>query len=266
MSNKTVRAFFSLLVKIIFLCIVWGFFLQDKVGENYVIVFFYYPFIIYIPLIICSIGIVLECISGFLENTIRKQLKIVSVVTIVLGLVVSIVSLFSISSYNQREENIQKCVLLDQKYQVQNFVITPELTEDTSYRNIGSNSIALGNSFAYHTEMHYDGNDSFSLEISAYEFQNPPWLYTKKIQDYLEKEYFHWTVRLGYTGGERVEGDNNGKHYIALSNTCLDDMKNYSYTVVLVQDEDNISLLMLKTFYKKDYKVNVTDIIEQMTR
>lgn len=271
MNNKTVRAFFPSFFCLVFLCIVWGLVLQDKIGENYVLTFFYMPFIVYIPLAVCSIGIILWCVSSFTENKIQKGFRISAISLIALGIVFSFASIIGISAYNKTDKNIQLRASLNQKYTVQNFAETPALVEDSSYQNIDSNYIALGNAVAYHSEKNYICNTDkwFSLEISAYEFQNPPKIYKNRIQKYLEKEYFHWTARIGYSGGEYLKGEKNGKQYVLYSATHSDDTytgetRNYSYIAILVQDEDNISLMMLKAYYTKDYDVNFFDVIEKM--
>lgn len=270
-NNKTVRAFFPFFFSLVFLCIIWGFVLQDKIGKNYVLTFFYMPLILYIPLAICSIGIILWCISRFTENKITKRFRISAISLILLGIIFPFISLVCISIYNKQDKNVQQCTLLDQKYAVQNFADTPELVEDLSYPNIYSNYIALGSTFAYHSEKNYICNTDkwFSLEISVYEFQSPPQIYKKKLQKHLEKEYFHWTARTTYSNGEYVKGEKNGKQYILFSITHSDDTytgetRNYSYIAILVQNEDNISLMMLKTYYTKDFYVNFSDIIEKM--
>lgn len=271
MNNKTVRAFFSFFFCLVFLCVIWGGVLHDKMGENYVLTFFYMPFVVYIPLAVSSSGIILWCISNFTEDRIKKRFRISAISSIALGIVFSLVSLIWISAYNKAEKNIQLCTSLNQKYTVQNFADTPALVEDPSYQNTDSNYIALGNAVAYHSEKNYICNTDkwFSLEISAYEFQNPPKIYKNRIQKYLEKEYFHWTARIGYSGGEYLKGEKNGKQYVLYSVAHADDTytgetRNYSYAAILVQDEDSISLMMLKVYYTKDYDVNFSNVIEKM--
>ena len=270
MNNKKVRTFFPFFC-LVFLCVIWGLVLQDKIGEDYVLTFFYMPFIVYIPLTICSIGIILWCVSSFTENKIQKRFSFSAISLIALGIVFSFASIIGISSYNKTDKNIQLCASLNQKYAVQNFADTPALVEDSSCQNMDANFIALGNTVAYHSEKNYICNTDkwFSLEISAYEFQNPPQIYKSRIQKYLEKEYFHWTARIGYSGGEYSKGEKNGKQYVLYSVTQSDDtytgeIRNYSYIAILVQDKDSISLMMLKAYYTKDYDAEFSDVIEKM--
>lgn len=266
MNSKTVRSFLTSFITLFFLCIIWGFALQDKIGENYVTVFFGEPFAIKIPLTICSLGILLGCICGFLENPIKKRFRNTSIIIITLGLIFSLISVLAISIYSNQQENIQNSIELDQKYQIENYANTPMLTKDPSYKNIDSNFIALGKTYAYHTETNYvcKEDDMFSIEISAYEFRNPPRIYTKKIIDHLQKEYFQWITRIIYTDGEVSTGECNGNEYKYYFTTHTGERRNYSYFALLVQKEDSISLLMLKAYYTTDYEISIRNIIQKM--
>ncbi len=267
MSSKKVRAFMLLFAVLILLCIIWSFILEDKMGENYTFVLLFEPFVFLLPLSICTAGILLGLISFFFENKSRNKLQISSIVIISTGILCSIVTLIVIGVCSNQEKNIQKNIATEEKYQIQNFVSTPDLVEDKQYSiYYGSNYIVLGKSFAYHTEKEYNSSsdDMFNLEISAYEFENIPPLFTHKLQSYLIDEFFRWRVRIGYYEGKKVTGESNGKKYTYYLSVHEDEKRDYSYFAILVEREDAISLLMLSTYYTDNYGIDIQNIIEKM--
>lgn len=267
MNRKAVRAFIPFVVILATLCAIWSFVTEDKIGENYIFVFLFEPFVVYIPLGICTVGVLLGFISFFFQERTEKRLRIFSLIAVGFGFLFSIVSLILIGTSTNRDEMVHKNSVAEQKYQVQNFAETPILEEDTLYNQyIGSNYIAIGNHFAYHTEKEYVCNDDdlFSLEISAYEFENVPRLFRRRMKNYFTDEYFRWRTRIGYYDGKTFTGENSGKDYTYYLSVHEDEKRNFSYFAILAEDDNSVSLLMLSTYYTENYNIDISKIIETM--
>lgn len=266
MNSKTVRTFILFLGVLIGICMVWGFVLEDKLGTDYTFVWFFYPLVVYIPLAICTVGVLIGVVAFLLEGRQRKQVRIASFAVIGVGVFCSFAALMIMAHSTVKEEIRQKNIAAEQKYQVQNFASTPELSEDQEYSTFNfSNHIALGNRFAFHTERNYvsDDDELFSLEISAYRFENISRLQSRRICKLLIDDFFRWKARIGSYRGEKVEGEANGKEYTYYV-SVHEDNRSFSYFAILVKDKDTVSLLSLRTYYTQDYSIDIEHIIEEM--
>lgn len=267
MSRKAVKLFLFFFALLIVLCFIWSFLLGDRIGENYTTIFLFEPYVIYFPLIICMLGAFLGLIAFFLSDTLKKNLRISSIIIICVGVLSSLTAIISIGTATNKDENVYKNTVLEEKYKVQNLVSVPMLSEEqTPHSYPHSNYIAVGNQFAYHTENNYvcSEDNLFHLEISTYEFENVPYLFKKKLHRYLTDEYFRWRTRIGYYDGETVTGNSNGKSYTYYLSVQEDKERSFSYFAILVDNGNSISLLMLSTYYTNNYMLNINNIIETL--
>ena len=267
MNSKIVRTFMLFLGIIILLCLVWDFVLEDKMGRNYIYVWFLDILVVYIPLAIGTLGILAWVASFLFEDKLKKQVRMASFTVIGVAVLFFFSAFITMQASTYNDENKQKYVVAEQKFQVQNFVPMPGLEEEPYYGRPGiSNHIALGSHFAYHVERHYkcDKDDLFSLEISAYSFEKISKLSSRRICRLLTDEFFRWKVRIGSYDGDSVSGEANGKEYTYYVTVKEDEYRDFSYFAILVKDDDSVSLLMLRAYYKQDYSIDIENIIEKM--
>ena len=267
MSSKIVRTFMLFLGIIILLCLVWDFVLEDKMGRNYIYVWFLDTLVVYIPLAISTVGILVWVASFLFEDKLKKRVRTASFTVIGVAVLFFFSAFITIQTSTYSDENKQKYVAAEQKFQVQNFVPTPELKEDLFYSRPNKlNHIALGSHFAYHVEKDYKSkeDDLLSLEISAYSFEKISKLSSRRICRLLTDEFFRWKVRIGSYDGDSVSGEANGKEYTYYVTVKEDEYRDFSYFAILVKDDDSVSLLMLRAYYKQDYSIDIEDIIEKM--
>lgn len=258
MNNQKLRGVLTLIGKIILLCIIWNFALKDDTGTYYIYTFVYKIFTIYIPLIIATIGILLSAVTTFINNRAEERMiRLCSIAIVLVAFLFSIITFFTIGTSSAKEETIKKKTASENKYQVENFTITPKLSDDMEIRATGSTTFSLGTYFAYYTNQRYVSEDDslFHLEMNAYELEDIPNGCTNVLSKYLEKNYFKNPTAIEEYDGKKYmyyyeEGDNQARKY--------------SYFLIFVQNGNNISLLELSCFYVNDYHVNISSIIDKL--
>ncbi len=265
MENNKTKAFIINFFKLILVCIVWSLFCSNPT-DNYIYVLFVEPFVLYLPLALVTIGVFLECLSAFFDESINKRISIFSkcITGIAILLSISMIMIFNVSK--AKDVNKQKNIAAESKYQVENFAKTPEMIEDSSYHYEGSNFFAFSNSFAFHKDQGYicEEDRLFDLSISAYEFENITPLFHKKIQKYLIDRYIEGHFKYLGANAKKITGEMNEKKYTYCLYTRNDGNRKYSYFFIIVEDKEDISSLMIDTYYVDNYSIDVSSIIEKM--
>ncbi|MGN0519880.1 MAG: hypothetical protein ACI4LB_03995 [Candidatus Fimenecus sp.] len=268
MSQTQTKVFLSAVFKIFVLCLAWSFSMKKADGFNAICAFVWKPFVLYLPLALITIGILIGCVADFLDDHIQKRIQKLSAIVIAFAIIVFMAMIFLLGKSNLKDINRQKNIASMDKYQVEHFAVTPELIEDTEISAEGSNYFAFQNSFCFYTNQRYvcAEEKKFDLELSAYELENIPRFCFQKMDRLLTEQYFERHFRyLGVTC-KQISGEQNGKEYIYANYERNDKATKYNYFVILVKNENQISLLALETYYIDHYSIDIPSIIEKMTK
>lgn len=266
-SKVNVKFFSILFIGIVVLCVVWNVVIEEKIGTNYIFSFFFEPIVVIIPLVIFSIGFLVATVSIILESDIKRFIRTLGVSLICLSFILSISSMTVILIEKNKECNIENFELMKENYSVDNLAVMPTLKQVERSIDHGTDYFALGNDFVFHSEEYFESDESeyFSLEVSIYKFIDIPNFYISSIKKNLEEEYFHRKFRVGnLDNAKSYYGTFNGKTYTYLQSQEFEYKRRYSYFVIIVEDETQLSLLMLKSYYADGYELNVEKIIEKM--
>lgn len=227
------------------------------------------PFVLYIPVVIITVGLVFFIVSLFVDKVKSKRaLKITAICVAAFGVAFSVSSFVVFSHTTADTETKIYKEYLDEKFNVANYIDMDGYVQDDIYK--GNNVIcSIGDLSGYFNAESYSQSEASrgSIYVESYEYSGGTKLYRNIIKKRLENSYLSLEKDLSGKRIKYVDGTTGDYRY---RYCCYTEKDNYwgneTKFTVIADGNDKIILYRIMSDYKHAFgpEISPEQIIDKL--